>query len=191
MLQEQQSFQPGRTKDRLIRKISDYEGSTLLGMNGGQPESPDGKLIVYAKKPDITETVKQETQIWVCDRETLTDHRHIATVRCGNHNGPSATFVDNEHIVFRDSSQKLSSFQILNVYTGKTLYGPILAKESLRRKRILSLLHFRGFFGEEPGLSGIICLRNLSVEFENRPDPQGSGQGDSLQYGGERGLYSG
>lgn len=130
MLQEQQSFQPGRTTDRLIRKISDYEGSTLLGMNGGQPESPDGKLIVYAKKPDITETVKQETQIWVCDRETLTDHRHIATVRCGNHNGPSATFVDNEHIVFRDSSHKLSSFQILNVYTGKTLYGPIFAKES-------------------------------------------------------------
>lgn len=113
-----------------LHRICEYEGSTLLGMNGGQPESPDGKLLVYAKKPDLTDRERQETQIWVCDRDTLQNHRHIFTVKCGNHNGPSATFVDREHIVFRDGSLGKSAFRIHNVYTGKTLYGPIFAKES-------------------------------------------------------------
>ena len=82
-----------------IKRVCEYEGSSVWGMNGGQPESPDGKWLVYGRKPDLTDKEKQETQIWICDRETLGDARHLFTVRCGNHNGPSATFVDNEHTV--------------------------------------------------------------------------------------------
>ena len=107
--------------------VCSYEGSTMWGMNGGQPESPDGKLLVYARKPSLMEHV---TEIWICDRDTLANHKKIYTVSCGNHNGPSATFVDNDHIVFRDSINKLSAFRILNVHTGETKYGPIFAKES-------------------------------------------------------------
>ena len=33
-----------------MEKVCEYEGSSLWGMNGGQPESPDGTLLVYAKK---------------------------------------------------------------------------------------------------------------------------------------------
>ena len=32
--------------EKELKSISTYEGSTLLGMNGGQPESPDGQLLV-------------------------------------------------------------------------------------------------------------------------------------------------
>ena len=69
----------------------------MWGMNGGQPESPDGKLLVYARKPSLVENV---TEIWICDRDTLANQKKVYTVSCGNHNGPSATFVDNDHIVF-------------------------------------------------------------------------------------------
>lgn len=110
--------------------ISDDNCCTLLGMNGGQPESPDGKLLIYAKKAVIDDKSRQDTQIWVCDRQTLENHRKVFTVKCGNHNGPSATFVDNEHAVFRSGIDGLSVFYIVNVYTGKVKYGPIFAKES-------------------------------------------------------------
>lgn len=110
-----------------IKKICEYEGSSLLGMNGGQPESPDGKLLVYARKPVLTESL---TEIWICDRDSFTNQKKIFTVSCGNHNGPSATFVDNDHVVFRDAIDKLSVFRIVNVHTGDVKYGPIFAKES-------------------------------------------------------------
>ncbi len=113
-----------------IKKICEYEGSTLLGMNGGQPESPDGRLLVYARKPSLSESL---TELWVCDRGgdgSMANHRKVFTVACGNHNGPSATFVDNEHIVFRDSVNKTAAFRIVNVHTGEIKYGPIFAKES-------------------------------------------------------------
>lgn len=110
-----------------LRQVCNFNGSSLWGMNGGQPESPDGKLLVYARKPALTES---ETEIWVCDRETLANQRKVFTVSCGNHNGPSATFVDNDHIVFRDSINKLAAFRILNVHTGQVKYGPIFGKES-------------------------------------------------------------
>ncbi len=113
-----------------IKRVCEYEGSSVWGMNGGQPESPDGKWLVYAKKPDLTDKEKQETQIWICDRETLENRQHLFTVRCGNHNGPSATFADNEHIVFRDIINGFSAFRIFNIYTKKVLYGPIFGKES-------------------------------------------------------------
>lgn len=110
-----------------VKSVSEYEGSSLWGMNGGQPESPDGKLLVYARKPVLTESL---TEIWICDRDGLGNQRKVFEVACGNHNGPSTTFVDNEHIVFRDSINRLSAFRILNVHTGETKYGPIFAKES-------------------------------------------------------------
>ena len=113
--------------EKELKRISVYEGSTLLGMNGGQPESPDGQLLVYARKPSLTEAL---TEIWICDRNTLENGRKVFTVSCGNHNGPSATFVDNKHIVFRDTIDQLSAFRILNIDTGEVLYGPVFAKES-------------------------------------------------------------
>lgn len=114
----------------IIKVNEAYEGSTVWGMNGGQPESPDGKLLVYARKQRIDDHAYKETELWVCNRDDLSSGRKVFTVKCGNHNGPSATFVDNEHIVFRDEIDGLSAFRVLNVYTGQVKYGPIFAKES-------------------------------------------------------------
>ena len=81
-----------------MKKVWEYEGSSLWGMNGGQPKSPDGTLLVYAKKPDLEDREKQTTEIWICDRNTLSNAHCVFTVSCGNHNGPSATFTDNDRI---------------------------------------------------------------------------------------------
>ena len=107
-----------------IVKINNL-ANTLLGMNGGCPESPDGKHIVYAMKENLDEG---KTKIMICDRN-LTNHRHIFTVNCGNHNGPSATFTDNSTIVFRDSVNNLPLFRIMDINSGKIKYE-IFAKES-------------------------------------------------------------
>lgn len=115
---------------RKIIKICDGDFSTVLGMNGGQPESPDGKRLVYAKKAKVEGEGSQKTEIWVCDRDTLENHRKVFDVTCGNHNGPSATFLDNSKIVFRDSIDKLSVFRVLDIDSGEVVYGPIFAKES-------------------------------------------------------------
>ena len=72
-----------------VKEICDYSGSTLLGRNGGMVESPDSKRIIYARKADLT---KSETEIWICDRD-FENHRKVYDVHCGNHNGPSATFM--------------------------------------------------------------------------------------------------
>lgn len=112
-----------------LRKIAECESSTMFGMNGGQPESPDGTRLVYARKRDLTNAAAGETEIWVCNRD-LTGHRKVFTVECGNHNGPSATFVDDSRIVFRDIINGLSGFRILNVDTGKVEFGPVFCKES-------------------------------------------------------------
>lgn len=106
-------------------KISDYGGSTLLGMNGGMVESPDGTRIIYARKADLT---KPETEIWICNRD-LSGHKKVFDVLCGNHNGPSATFITNSLIVFRDSADGLASFRIMDADTGEIKHK-ILAKES-------------------------------------------------------------
>lgn len=108
-----------------IKKISAESCSALLGMNGGCPESPDGKRLVYALKNSLDES---ETKIMVCDTD-LTNHRHIFTVSCGNHNGPSATFIDNSTIVFRDSVSGLPLFRIMDIDTSEIKYK-IFAKES-------------------------------------------------------------
>ena len=77
----------------------------------------------------MTNAVSGETEIWICDRD-LTNHRKIFTVQCGNHNGPSATFIDNSRIVFRDIINGLSAFRIFNVDTNKVEFGPVYCKES-------------------------------------------------------------
>ena len=82
-----------------MRAVYEGAGSSMWGMNGGQPESPDGKRLVYARKADLS---RPETEIVVCDRENPADAETVFRVNCGNHNGPSATFTDNRHIVFRD-----------------------------------------------------------------------------------------
>ncbi|MCH5185979.1 MAG: PD40 domain-containing protein [Oscillospiraceae bacterium] len=107
--------------------ISEGEYSTLLGMNGGCPESPDGSRIVYARKENITDSSKAE--LWICNSD-LTDHRKVFDIECGNHNGPSASFIDNSLVVFRSVYNGMGVFYILNVDTGETVYGPIAAKES-------------------------------------------------------------
>jgi len=107
--------------------ISDGDYSTILGMNGGCPESPDGSTIVYARKPSLTES---KTEIWLCDTD-LKNHRKVFEVYSGNHNGPSASFVDNDRIVFRGGSDiKMPIFYIFNIKTNKVEWGPIVGKES-------------------------------------------------------------
>ena len=108
-----------------ITKLSEKAGNTLLGMNGGCPESPDGKRLVYAYKADLS---APETSIMVCNAD-LTGHREAFKVNCGNHNGPSASFIDNSLIVFRDSVDKHPVFRILDVDNGEVKYR-ITAKES-------------------------------------------------------------
>jgi hypothetical protein len=101
-------------------------------MNGGCPESPDGKLIVYARKNEIVGPDRAKTEIWICDRD-LSNHRKVFEVKAGNHNGPSASFIDNSRIVFRDSAsdeEKSSMFYIFNIETNKVEIGPIIGKES-------------------------------------------------------------
>lgn len=110
-------------------KITECESSTLFGMNGGQPESPDALRLVYARKKDLTNAESGQTEIWICDRD-LNNHRNVFTVECGNHNGPSATFVDNSRIVFRDIIDGFSAFRILNIDTGEVEFGPVFCKES-------------------------------------------------------------
>lgn len=73
-----------------IKRICEkYTGSSLWGMNGGLPESPDGKLLVYARKCVIDDPAKRETEIWIAERETPEHAHKLFTVQCGNHNGPS------------------------------------------------------------------------------------------------------
>ena len=108
-----------------ITRIYTGAGASLLGMNGGCPESPDGKHIVYAVKPSLDES---ETKIIVCGSD-LTNPRHVFTVSCGNHNGPSATFIDNSTIVFRDGEDGLPVFRIMDIDTGEVKHK-IFAKES-------------------------------------------------------------
>lgn len=108
-----------------ITKISEGNYSTLLGMNGGMVESPDGSRIIYARKANLE---KAETEIFICNHD-LTNHRKIFNVNCGNHNGPSATFITNSLVVFRDSIDNLPVFRIMDVDNLEVKYK-ICAKES-------------------------------------------------------------
>ena len=108
-----------------ITKICEGEFSTLLGMNGGMVESPDGSKIIYAKKKSLE---NDEMEIFICDRD-LTNHRKIFDVHCGNHNGPSATFITDNLVVFRDGEDGLPVFRILDINTGEVKHK-IFAKES-------------------------------------------------------------
>ncbi len=108
------------------------EGSSILGMNGGLPESPDGSLLVYARKRHLDRKDDNRTEIWVCNYD-LTGHRKVYEVVCGNHNGPSATFLNNDWIVFRgQNEQQFSYFLIYDIRREQAVYGPIIAKESHR-----------------------------------------------------------
>ena len=89
-----------------MRAVDSSFASTLWGMNGGQPESPDGKWLVYARKADLR---RPETEIVIRRRDSLEEERVVFRVNCGNHNGPSATFTDPSHIVFRDIIGGLSA----------------------------------------------------------------------------------
>ena len=106
-------------------KICEGEFSTLLGMNGGMVENPDESKIIYAKKKSLE---GDETEIFICDRDAK-KHRKIFDVHCGNHNGPSATFITNNLIVFRDGEDGLPVFRILDIETGEVKHK-IFAKES-------------------------------------------------------------
>ena len=108
-----------------ITKICEGDFSTLLGMNGGMVESPDGSKIIYAKKKSLE---NDETEIFICDRN-LQNHKKIFDVHCGNHNGPSATFITDNLIVFRDGEDGLPVFRILDINTGEVKHK-IFAKES-------------------------------------------------------------
>ncbi len=109
-----------------LYKIAEGDFSTLGGMNGGMLESPNSKRLVYARKKDLTKSEGME--IWVCNYDG-TSHRKVFEVSCMNHNGPSATFINDTDIVFRDSYDGLPVFRIMNVDTGEVKHK-IFAKES-------------------------------------------------------------
>lgn len=116
--------------EKLVPISDDGDYSTLLGMNGVCPESPDGRMIVYARKPSLSGEDCSKTELYVCD-SNLENHRKVFEVCCGNHNGPSASFIDNDRIVFRGGSDvKESLFYIYNINTDKLEIGPIKGKES-------------------------------------------------------------
>ena len=147
-----------------MRAVYEGEGSSMWGMNGGQPESPDGKRLVYARKADLN---RPETEIVICSRETPDEAETVFRVNCGNHNGPSATFTDNRHIVFRDLIDGLSAFRILNVDTGEVVYGPIFGKEShCAESGIYPFSISEEFLGKNPSCPELdtcgIYLLNLS-----------------------------
>ncbi|MBQ3427299.1 MAG: PD40 domain-containing protein [Clostridia bacterium] len=114
-----------------IYRISETEQSTLIGMNGGLIESPDGKRIIYARKK-VLEGIGH-TELWVCDHD-LKNHRLIYTGKCGNHNGPSASWIDNSVVVFRDMSGDRSAIIIMDVDSGRVMHR-IYAKEGHRAER--------------------------------------------------------
>lgn len=119
-----------------VKEICDYSGSTLLGMNGGMVESPDSKRIIYARKADLT---KSETEIWICDRD-FENHRKVYDVHCGNHNGPSATFITNSLIVFvmwnlRHSRQRaVYAYSVYSILIRVRLSTKFAAKKVIVRK---------------------------------------------------------
>lgn len=97
----------------VIHKIDNTECSTLIGMNGGMIESPDGSRIIYARKNDIKQ---KDSELWICDRD-LKNPRCIYKGYSVNHNGPSATFIDNSTIVFRDMGKDGSKIVIMDADT--------------------------------------------------------------------------
>lgn len=106
-----------------IHRISETCASTLTGMNGGNIESPDGKNIVYAEKADLTSPDGMD--IMICSRD-LSSRRKIYTVSCMNHNGPSASFVDNDTVVFRDLTEGIPSvffYDIKHNVVKRRIYG--------------------------------------------------------------------
>ena len=96
-----------------MTQISPGNDSTLFGMNGGCPESPDGKHIIYSRKENLTTDIQE---IWLCDRD-LTNHRKIFDGKMYNHNGMSASFVDNNRVVFRSNHQGTSQIYLQNINT--------------------------------------------------------------------------
>lgn len=114
-----------------IHKLADTEYSTFIGMNGGMIESPDMKHIIYARKKLLPG--KADMEIWLCDRD-LKNHRHIYTGDCGNHNGPSASFIDNDTVVFRDMTEENSAIIIMDINTMEIKYK-LYAKEGHRAEK--------------------------------------------------------
>lgn len=131
----------------VIHKIENTDYSTFIGMNGGMIESPDGSKIVYARKKDISQ--RNGMEIMVCDFD-LKKHKHIYTVECLNHNGPSATFIDNHTVVFRDMKDGLSSFIIMDIDSCQIKHK-IFAKESHRAENnIYPFSISEEFIGKNP-----------------------------------------
>lgn len=148
-----------------ITKICEGSFSSLLGMNGGMVESPDESKIVYARKKSLEES---QTEIYICDRD-LKNHEKIFTVSCGNHNGPSATFITDNLIVFRDGEQGLPVFRILDIRSGAVVHK-IFAKEShCAENGKYPFSVSKEFFGKNPDYpqidtAGIYLLDVLSGE---------------------------
>jgi hypothetical protein len=102
----------------MLREISGGEYSTLIGMNGGCPESPDGSMIVYTRKYDL---VKNAAEVWVCLSD-LTNHRKLCDAKTGNHNGNAATFVNDNLVVFRSGEKGINHITVMDVFTGEVVW---------------------------------------------------------------------
>lgn len=133
-------------------------------MNGGTPDSPDNTKLIYARKKYIDRPDYKKTELWICNHD-LSGHRKIFEVDCGNHNGPSATFIDNDLVVFRGQDQeRYANFYIYSIERSRLIYGPFVAKESHRAEHGLYPFSIsEDYVGKNPdypqiGDSGIYVL---------------------------------
>ena len=98
---------------------------------------PIQKELYMQRKADLT---KSETEIWICDRD-FENHRKVYDVHCGNHNGPSATFITNSLIVFRDvefdgiaAKSRLYVYSVYSMLIRVRLSTKFAAKKVIVRK---------------------------------------------------------
>src|SRR5690606_9295523 len=105
-----------------------YEGkeSTALSVYDTDPESPDGKNICFIKYPGIAKgghlAKPVPASVMIKNRATG-KIRKIYDVKCNNHNGANALWVNDSIVAFQLSDFK--NFVIYNIKTDQVVLGPI------------------------------------------------------------------
>lgn len=97
--------------------VYDGEGSSGFSYYGTSPESPDGRRLAY-----VVHHLDGTQELRICNHD-LTAHRKLADINIGIHNGAKAFWIDNQRLAY-DSI----GLRVINVDTGKQLYGPFPIK---------------------------------------------------------------
>lgn len=112
-------------------------GSSGFSYYGTSPESPDGRRLTYVVyPPDGPE------ELWICHCD-LSDHRKLADVDVGFHNGAKAFWIDNHRLAYVSEG-----LRVIDVDTRRELFGPF----EIRSETHLSVDHKIVFHGEVDGL---------------------------------------